>query len=120
MWVESVADQPRQSIVPSADNHSPLSPTYIGINGTFIKAQPANRFLEAKAEIIFTDHRVTVSQGRNLLQNKRYVGSSCSVSELSQKLFSCARKMGLSDQTKLIILADIGLVASEKTAVANS
>ena len=41
VWVESLADQPRQSMVPSADNHSPLAPTYIGIDGTFIKAQSA-------------------------------------------------------------------------------
>ena len=85
VWVESLADQPRQSMVPSADNHSPLSPTYIGINGTFIKAQPANRFLQAKAAIIFTNQRMTVSQGRNVLLNKRYVGSCLSVSELSRE-----------------------------------
>ena len=106
VWVESLADQPRQSMVPSADKHSPLSPTYIGIDGTFIKAQPANRFLQAKAAIIFTSHRVAISKGRNLLQNKRYVGTCCSVSDLSQKLFSCARKMGVTDQSQLIILAD--------------
>jgi hypothetical protein len=48
---------------------------------------------------------VVVSQGRNVLQNKRYVGRCLSVSELSRKLFFCARKSGISDQTKLIILA---------------
>jgi len=51
VWVESLADQPRQSMVPSADNHSPLSPTYIGIDGTFIKAQPANRFWKPKRQL---------------------------------------------------------------------
>jgi len=62
--------------------------------------------LEAKAAIIFTNQRVTVSKGRNLLQNKRYVGSCLSVSEWSRKLFSCARQMGVTDQSQLIILAD--------------
>jgi len=62
--------------------------------------------LEAKAAIIFTNHRVTVSQGRNVLQNKRDVGRCLSVSEWSQKLCSCARKMGLTNQSQLIILAD--------------
>ena len=110
VWVESLTDQPQPArIAPahhSADNDSPLASTYIGIDGTFIKARPANRFLEAKAAIIFTNHRMTVSQGRNVLLNKRYVGSCLSVSDLSRKLFSCARKIGISDQTKLIILAD--------------
>jgi len=62
--------------------------------------------LEAKAAIIFTSHRMTVSPGRNVLLNKRYVGTCLSVSELSRKLFSGARKMGLTDQSQLIILAD--------------
>ena len=108
--VESVADQPQPARIEpahhSADNDSPFSPTYIGIDGTFINAQPANRFLQAKTAIIFTNQRMTVSQGRNVLLNKRYVGSCLSVSELSRKLFSCARKMGVTDQSQLIILAD--------------
>ena len=87
--VESVADQPQPSRIEpahhSADNDSPFSPTYIGIDGTFINAQPANRFLQAKAAIIFTNQRMTVSQGRNVLLNKRYVGSCLSVSELSRE-----------------------------------
>jgi len=62
--------------------------------------------LEAKAAIIFTSHRMTVSPGRNVLLNKRYVGTCLSVSELSRKLFSGARKMGVTDQSQLIILAD--------------
>ncbi|MDP6745687.1 MAG: hypothetical protein QGH37_01485 [Candidatus Poribacteria bacterium] len=49
---------------------------------------------------------MTVSPGRNVLLNKRYVGTCLSVSELSRKLFSGARKMGLTDQSQLIILAD--------------
>ena len=103
--VESLVDQPRPPMAPSA-HHPSVQPTYIGIDGTFINAQPAKRFLQAKAAIIFTNHRVTVSKGRNVLQNKRYVGTCLSVSELSQKLFSCARKMGVTDQSRLIILAD--------------
>ena len=87
--VESVADQPQPARIEpahhSADNDSPFSPTYIGIDGTFINAQPANRFLQAKAAIIFTNQRMTVSQGRNVLLNKRYVGSCLSVSELSRE-----------------------------------
>ena len=46
MLVESVADQPQSARIEpahhSADNHSPLGPTYIGIAGTFINVQPAN------------------------------------------------------------------------------
>jgi len=49
---------------------------------------------------------MTISPGRNVLLNKRYVGTSLSVSELSRKLFSGARKMGVTDQSQLIILAD--------------
>ena len=94
--VESVADQPQSARIEpahhSADNHSPLGPTYIGIAGTFINVQPANRLLQAKAAIIFTNQRMTVSQGRSVLLNKRYVGIYLSVSELSRKLFSCARR----------------------------
>ena len=101
---ESLADQPQPGRIEPA-HHSALWPTYIGIDGTFINAQPANRFLEAKAAIIFTHQRVTVSPGRNVLLNKRYVGSCLSVSELSRKLFSCVRKMGISYQTELIQLA---------------
>ena len=81
--VESLADQPSSARIEpahhSADNDSPLASTYIGIDGTFINAQPANRFLEAKAEIIFTNHRMTVSPGRNVLLNKRSVSSCLSV-----------------------------------------
>ena len=92
--VESVADQPQSARIEpahhSADSHSPLGPTYIGIAGTFINVQTANRLLQAKAAIIFTNQRMTVSQGRNVLLKKRYVGIYLSVSELSRKLFSCA------------------------------
>ena len=49
---------------------------------------------------------MTVGQGRNVLLNKRYVGTCLSVSELSRKLFPGARKMGVTDQSQLIILAD--------------
>ena len=72
--VESLVDQPRRPMASSA-HHPSVQPTYIGIDGTFINAQPAKRFLEAKAAIIFTNHRVTVRKGRNVLQNKRYVGT---------------------------------------------
>ena len=108
--VESVADRPQPARIKpaqhSADNHSPFSPIYLGSDGTFISAQPANRFLQVKAAIIFTNQRVTVNPGRNVSQNKRYVGSCLSVSKWSGKPFSCASKMGISNQTKLIILAD--------------
>ena len=108
--VESLADQPSSARIElahhSADNDSPLASTYIGIDGTFINAQPANRFLEAKAAIIFTNQRMTVSPGRNVLLNKRSVSSCLSVAELSRKLFSSARKMSISDETELIILTD--------------
>ena len=40
-----------------------------------------------------------------MLLNQRYVGRCQSVSELSRKLFSCVRKMGISYQTELIQLA---------------
>ena len=49
---------------------------------------------------------MTVGQGRNVLLNKRYVGTCLSVSELSRKLFPGARKMGVTDQNQLTILAD--------------
>ena len=108
--VESLADQPSSARIElahhPADNDSPLASTYIGIDGTFINAQPANRFLEAKAAIIFTNQRMTVSPGRNVLLNKRSVSSCLSVAELSRKLFSSARKMSISDETELIILTD--------------
>jgi len=103
--VESVADQSQSAGIAPA-HHSSVQPTYIGIDGTFINAQPVNRFLEAKAAIIFTNQRMTVSQRRNVLLNKRYVGRCLSVSEWSRKLFSCAHKMGVADQSQLIILAD--------------
>ena len=64
--VESLVDQPRRPMAPSA-HHSSVQPTYIGIDGTFINTPPTNRFLEAKAVIIFTNDRVTVSTGRNML-----------------------------------------------------
>ena len=41
-----------------------------------------------------------------MLPNQRYVGCCQSVSELRRKLFSCVRKIGVSHQTELIILAD--------------
>ncbi|MAE18952.1 hypothetical protein CMK12_08505 [Candidatus Poribacteria bacterium] len=61
--VESVADQPQpvriEPVQHSANNHSPFSPTYLGIDGGFINAQPTNRFLEAKAAIIFANQPMT-------------------------------------------------------------
>ena len=48
--VESVVDQPKWPMAPSA-HHSSVQPTWIGIGGTFINAQPANRFLEAKRQL---------------------------------------------------------------------
>jgi len=62
--------------------------------------------LQAKAAIVFTNHRMAVSPGRNVLLNKRYVGRYLSVSELSRKLFSCVCRIGVTDQSQLIILAD--------------
>ena len=100
--VESVADQPQPARIEPA-HHSSIQPTYVGIDSTFINA---NRFLEAKAAIVFTSHRMIVSPRRNVLLNKRYVGTCLSVSELSRKLFPGARKMGVTDQSQLIILAD--------------
>jgi len=69
--------------------------------------------LQAKAAIVFTNHRMAVSPGRNVLLNKRYVGRYLSVSELSRKLFSCVRKMGVNYQTELIILADGARIISQ-------
>ena len=52
--------------------------------------------------IVFTDERIQVSKGRNLLLNKPYVGSCQSVKEFSEKLFCCATDMGINDSTELI------------------
>ena len=81
-------------------------PVYIGIDGTFINAQPRKRFFEAKVGIVFTDQRIRVSKRRNLLLNKQYVGSCQSVSEFGQRLFCCATEMGVKKETELIVLAD--------------
>ena len=56
--------------------------------------------------IVFTDQRIRVSQGRNLLLHKQYVGSCQSVSEFGQRLFCCATEMGVKKETELIVLAD--------------
>merc|ERR1712096_367530 len=81
-------------------------PIYMGLDGTFINAQPGKRFFEAKVGIVFTDQRIRVSQGRNLLLNKQYVGSCQSVSEFGKRLFCCATEMGVKKETELIVLAD--------------
>ncbi len=81
-------------------------PVYIGIDGTFINAQPRKRFFEAKVGIVFTEQRIRVSKGRNLLLNKQYVGSCQSVSEFGKRLFCCATEMGVKKETELIVLAD--------------
>ncbi len=48
-------------------------PIYIGIDGTFINAQPRKPCLQAKGGIVFTEPRIRVSQRRNLRRNKQYV-----------------------------------------------
>ena len=52
--VESVADQPQSARIEpalhSADNDPPLGPTYIGIDGTFINAQPLTGFWRPKRQ----------------------------------------------------------------------
>lgn len=90
----------------SVDKNSSAKRIYMGIDGTFINAQEANRFFEAKAGIVFTDERITVSKGRNLLLNKQYVGSCQSVLEFGERLFCCATDMGINKETELIILGD--------------
>ena len=91
---------------PWEDQSWSAKPIYMGIDGTFINAQPGKRFFEAKVGIVFTEQRIRVSQGRNLLLNKQYVGSCQSVSEFGQRLFCCATEMGVKKETQLIVLAD--------------
>lgn len=108
--VEYLADEPNEQTLESTSNSldttSQPQRIYMGIDGTFINAQPAKRFIEAKAAIVFTDDRVQVSKGRNLLLNKQYVGSCQTVKEFGEKLFCCARDMGVNDSTEHIILGD--------------
>jgi len=108
--VEYLADEPKETTKEptntSADADSSPKRVYTGIDGTFINAVEAKRFIEAKAAIVFTDDRKKVSKGRNLLLNKQYVGSCQPVKEFGEKLFCCARDFGINDQTEHIILAD--------------
>ena len=134
--VEPLVEEPKgKTSAKTSHSEGPAwsaKPIYMGLDGTFINAQPGKRFFEAKVGIVFTDQRIRVSQGRNLLLNKQYVGSCQSVSEFGQRLFCCATEMGVKKETELIVLADgarwitgqnpvsssqadIGLVASEKT-----
>ncbi len=101
--VEYLAEEPTST---SDDTNSSPQRIYTGIDGTFINAVEAKRFIEAKAAIIFTDDRKKVSKGRNLLLNKQYVGSCQPVKEFGEKLFCCVRDFGVNDQTEHIILAE--------------
>ena len=106
--VEYLADEPNPPAPTSDVLNEPSEPKriYTGIDGTFINALPAKRFFEAKAAIVFTDERVQVSKGRNLLLNKQYVASCQPVKEFGQQLFVCTTDMGVNDSTEHIILAD--------------
>lgn len=108
--VEYLADEPNPPTPESTSDllDESLEPEriYTGIDGTFINDLPANRFFEAKAAIVFTDERVEVSKGRNLLLNKQYVASCQPVKEFGQQLFVCTTDMGVNDSTEHIILAD--------------
>ena len=92
--VEEAKRETSEKTSPSKEQAWSAKPVYIGIDGTFINAQPGKRFFEAKVGIVFTEQRIRVSQGRNLLLNKQYVGSCQSVSEFGQRLFCCATEMG--------------------------
>ena len=108
--VEYLADEPTpptpESTSDVLDESWEPRRIYTGIDGTFINDLPAKRFFEAKAAIVFTDERVEVSKGRNLLLNKQYVASCQPVKEFGQQLFVCTTDMGVTDSTEHIILAD--------------
>ena len=108
--VEPLVEEPKgKTSAKTSHSEGPAwsaKPIYMGLDGTFINAQPGKRFFEAKVGIVFTDQRIRVSKRRNLLLNKQYVGSCQSVSEFGQRLFCCATEMGVKKETELIVLAD--------------
>jgi len=76
------------------------------MDGVYIGEVQKNKHIEAKVGIVFTDERATISKGRNILLNKQYVGSFHGSQKFSNKLYCCAKEMGIGDQTELVILGD--------------
>ena len=87
-------------------NSSPKDRFYMGMDGGYIGEVRKKKHIEAKVGIVFTDLRATISKGRNILLNKQYVGTFHPSEKFSEKLFCCAKEMGISDSTELIILGD--------------
>ncbi|MFB3041319.1 MAG: hypothetical protein ACE1ZS_05890 [Candidatus Poribacteria bacterium] len=79
---------------------------YIGMDGVYVGEVRREKFIEAKVGIVFTDERATISKGRNILLNKQYVGTFNDSNKFGEKLYCCAKDMGISEQTELVILGD--------------
>ena len=79
---------------------------YLGMDGVYISEVGQKKRIEAKVGILFTDQRATISKGRNILLNKQYVGTFHHSQKFSDKLYCCAKEMGIDDQTELVILGD--------------
>ncbi|MFQ6009433.1 MAG: ISKra4 family transposase [Candidatus Zixiibacteriota bacterium] len=79
---------------------------YIGMDGVYIGEVDKNKHIEAKVGLVFTDERATISKGRNILLNKQYVGTFHDSQKFSEKLYCCAKEMGIQNQTELVILGD--------------
>lgn len=79
---------------------------YIGMDGVYVGEVRRQKFIEAKVGIVFTDDTATISKGRNILLNKQYVGTFNDSNKFGEKLYCCAKDMGVSEQTELVILGD--------------
>jgi hypothetical protein len=79
---------------------------YTAIDGTFVNAQEASKYFEAKAAILFTDDRTRISERRNQLTHKQYVASCQSVKEFGESLLTSVTDFPVTEQTEHIILGD--------------